>query len=174
MCISRLPARRLTRRGFTLIEMIIFIVVVSAALAGILSVMNTTVKSSADPMLRKQALAIAESLLEEILLKDYCDPDTVVAGSPPTCGVHTVEATRNLFDDVDDYNGYTTTSGILDLTGAAVAGLGAYNISPAVSVTPVSAAENAQLNAVGVKKIVVSVTPAQGDTLVLTGYRANY
>ena len=41
-------------RGFTLIEIIIFIVVVSAGLAGILSVMNTVVKSSADPVVRMQ------------------------------------------------------------------------------------------------------------------------
>lgn len=165
--------KKLSQVGFTLIELIIFIVVVSAGLAGILSVMNTTVKSSADPMLRKQALAIAESLLEEILLKDYCDPDTVVAGSPPTCGAPTVEATRNLFDNVDDYNGYSTTGGIVDLTGTAVAGLTQYNISPAVSVALVTAAESSQLNAVGAKKVTVSVTGPQ-VTISLTGYRANY
>lgn len=158
--------------GFTLIELIIFIVVVSAGLAGILSVMNTSVKSSADPMVRKQALAIAESLLEEILLKDYCDPDTVVAGNPPACGVHTVEASRKLFDDVDDYNGYAST-GIVDLVGNVVPGLTAYNISPPVSVAVVTAAQSSQLNAVGVKKITVSVTGPQG-TISLTGYRANY
>ncbi len=59
------------QKGFTLIELLIFILVVGVCLAGILSVMNTVVKSSADPMVRKQTLAVAESLLEEILLKDY-------------------------------------------------------------------------------------------------------
>ena len=48
-------------RGFTLVELLIFIVVVGAGLAGILSVMDTSVKSSADPMVRKQAIAIALS-----------------------------------------------------------------------------------------------------------------
>ena len=48
------------QRGFTLIEVIIFIVVVAAGLAGILSVSNTVVKSSADPVVRKQTIAIAE------------------------------------------------------------------------------------------------------------------
>src|SRR5665647_2470350 len=42
--------------------------------AAILSVINTVVKSSADPMVRKQTMAIAESMLEEILLKDYANP----------------------------------------------------------------------------------------------------
>ena len=108
MCMNK----RHRQLGFTLIEVIIFIVVVAAGLAGILSVSNTVVKSSADPVVRKQTIAIAESLLEEILLKEYCDPDTVDASTnPPTCGAHTTEASRNLYDDVDDYNGYSTAGG---------------------------------------------------------------
>jgi MSHA pilin protein MshD len=161
--------RKARSRGFTLIELIIFIVVVSAGLAGILSVINTVVKSSADPMMRKQTIAIAESLLEEILLKDYCDPDTVdTSTSPPTCGANTVESGRNNYDDVDDYNGYNTSSGIVDMLGVATPGLTQYNISPAVTVVA-----STDLAGVAAKKITVSVTGPQG-TISLTGYRANY
>lgn len=84
-------------RGFTLIELIIFIVVVSAGLAGILSVMNTVVKFSADPMVRKQAAALADSILEEILLKNYNDPD----------GTNVGEIDRTDWDDVADFHGRT-------------------------------------------------------------------
>jgi MSHA pilin protein MshD len=150
-------------RGFTLIELIIFIVVVSAALAGILSVMNTVVKSSADPMVRKQTIAIAESLLEEILLKEYADPAGGYSGSD-----------RALFDDVSDYHGYTTTGGIAEVfnmtsttVGAPVAGLGSYNIAPPVTVAA------ATLGSLTVMKITVSVT-GPGGTISLTGYRSNY
>ena len=141
------------QRGFTLIELIIFIVVVSAGLAGILSVMNTVVKSSADPMVRKQTIAIAESLLEEILLKDYAKP---TGGS--------VTGLRKDYDCVDDYNSYTTT-GIKDATGASVTDLGNYNISPTVKV------EAATLSGLAVKKVTVSVTGPQGP-ISLIGYRA--
>jgi MSHA pilin protein MshD len=67
------------RRGFTLIEMIVFIAVVSIALVGILLVLNVTVAKSADPMIRKNMLSIAESLLEEVELMPmtYCDPSTL-------------------------------------------------------------------------------------------------
>ncbi len=67
--------------GISLIELIMFIVIVSVALAGILLVLNVTTKSSADPLVHKQALAIAESLLEEVELMPftYCDPDDVNA-----------------------------------------------------------------------------------------------
>ena len=63
--------------GISLIELVMFIVIVGVAVVGVLSVMNITTKSSADPIVRKQALAIAESLLEEIELMPftYCDPD---------------------------------------------------------------------------------------------------
>lgn len=159
--------------GFTLIEVIIFIVVVGAGLAGILSVMNTVVKSSADPLIAKQTVAIAESMLEEILLKEFCDPDTVDrTTTPPTCGAHTTEASRTLYDDVDDYNGYTTTTGIVDLTGTAVAGLANYNIT-SVTVAVTTAAQSAALNAIGAKRVTVTVTGLQGP-ITLTGYRSNY
>lgn len=69
------------QRGMTLIELIVFIVVVSVGLAGVLSVFNIAVRSSADPLITKQALAVADSLLEEILLKDFCDPTPAVAST---------------------------------------------------------------------------------------------
>jgi MSHA pilin protein MshD len=150
------------QRGFTLIELIIFIVVVGVGLAGILSVMNTGVKSSADPMIRKQTIAIAESLLEEILLKDYAKPtDSTAVG-------FLAGGTRNLFDCVDDYKEYKTTAGIVqpDAAPTAVSGLEAYNISPKVVVSTTT------LNGVDVKMVVVSVTDPQGNTLSLTGYRS--
>ena len=59
------------QRGLTLIELIIYIVVVLVGLAGVLTVFNTTVRGSADPVVRKQALALAEAMLEEVLAKDY-------------------------------------------------------------------------------------------------------
>jgi len=144
------------QRGFTLIELIIFIVVVGAGLAGILSVMNTTVKSSADPMVRKQAMAIAESLLEEVLLKEYADPAGGYSGSD-----------RSQFDDVDDYDGYTTTGGIVDMVGVTVPGLSDYNIAD------VAVDISTDLTGVSAKKVIVSVT-GRGVEISLSGYRANY
>ena len=41
------------QRGLTLVELVMFVVIVSVAAAGILLVMNVTVQASADPMVRK-------------------------------------------------------------------------------------------------------------------------
>ena len=144
------------QRGFTLIELIIFIVVVGVGVAGILSVYTNTIRNSADPMIRKQALAIAESFMEEITAKEYANPPGGYAGT-----------SRVLWDDVDDYNGYTST-GVTDALGASVAGLGGYNVFPAVAVTTVT------VSGATYKQIVVSVTDTQGNVITLTGFRGNY
>ncbi len=144
--------------GFTLIELLVFIVIVSVGLTGILSVMDTAVKSSADPMVRKQTLAIAESLMEEIVLKDYANP----AGS-------SAASSRATFTAVGDYDGYSTSGGIVDQAGVPVSGLGGYNISP-----PVSVAASTNLNGVAAQKITVSVTAPGATVLSLSGYRSNY
>jgi MSHA pilin protein MshD len=150
-------------RGFTLIELIFFIVVMGVGLTGILSVSNAIVKSSADPLVRKQALAIAQSLLEEIVLKEYDKPlDSTVLG-------YSAGGARNLFDCVLDYNNYVTSSGIVDATGASVAGLGSYNISPKVVVSD----STLPGSTVPVRKVVVSVTGPQG-VISLTGYRGAF
>lgn len=156
-------------RGFSLIEVIIFIVVVSVGLVGILQVSTTVVRSSADPMVRKQAIAVAESMLEEILLKEYCDPDTGDrAAVPPTCGAAQQEAARNLWDDVDDYNAFASV-GVNDVNGAAVLGLGAYNVAVAVGAPAVVAGGGV----VVLKMVTVTVSWAGGN-VVLMGYRGNY
>lgn len=74
LSIERPAKARRGQRGLTLIELIVSIVVISVGLAGVLSVFNLVVRHSADPLLVKQAQAVADSLLEEVLLKDFCDP----------------------------------------------------------------------------------------------------
>ena len=143
----------MTRRhqfGFTLIEVIIFIVVVGAGLAGILSVYNTAIKSSADPIVRKQAAALADSILGEILQKEYLDPD----GSGG-------ETTRDTMDDVVDYDGKTKA-----LFTDWPASLSTYNVSIAVTTTALGSILDA-------KKVVVTVTGGT-ESVRLVGYRTNY
>ena len=51
---------RSLQRGYLLLELVLFIVVTSVGLAGILSVMNVVVKSSSEPMIRKQVVVLIE------------------------------------------------------------------------------------------------------------------
>lgn len=69
-------ARAGAGRGFTLIEVAVFIAVIFVAVVGVLRVIGITTANSADPQMRKQALVLAESMLEEVQLArfTYCDP----------------------------------------------------------------------------------------------------
>jgi MSHA pilin protein MshD len=71
----------LRQHGVTMIELILFIVIVGVAVGGIITVMNLTTRGSVDPVRRKQALIIAEGLLEEVELAkfSYCDPSDPLA-----------------------------------------------------------------------------------------------
>ncbi len=75
-------------RGLSLVELIVFIVIVGASVAGIIGVITVTTRASADPVIRKQALAIAEAVLEEVQLQPftYCDPDDPGAATANAAG----------------------------------------------------------------------------------------
>lgn len=148
------------QRGVTLIELVVFIIIVSVGIAGILSVFNLTTRSSADPVLAKQGLAVAESLLEEILLKDFSN-GAYVAACPVTC-------VRTSFDDVEDYNGYATV-GVFDVSGVAIPALADYSVS--VTVTTPAAAIGGVV-AANIRQITVTVTRG-GQSYFLTGYKFN-
>jgi MSHA pilin protein MshD len=160
MCSSR----HLLQRGVSLIELIMFIVIVSVALAGILLVMNVTTRSSADPVIRKQAIAAAYSLLEEIELQDF------VSASGATVAV--TQANRaSMYHIVSDYNTFGT-SGLFPVSGAApTAGLANYNA--AVTVIPEAAAWNG-IAAGSAVQINVTVTAPNGEAITATGYRTAY
>lgn len=154
------------QRGLTLIELIVFIIVVSVGLTGVLSVFDLVVRNSADPLVNKQAMAVADAMMEEILLKDFANPSGGWTASGPL-----TPADRPNFDNVGDYNGYS--SGIYSLadTSTSISGLSDY----AVAVTV--AAPTAPIGGVAVTdilQITVNVTYGAGDLFSLTGYRFNY
>ncbi len=136
-------------------------------------------------MVRKQAVAIAESLLEEIELQAFtvCDPDdanVLTATVPGDCattaqGVTTTPATETrygpeFFDNVADYNGFTMAT-IRDISNSAVAGLGVYSVTTPVAITQAGATFG--LPAADVLRIDVTVNYG-ADSVMVTGYRFRY
>jgi MSHA pilin protein MshD len=167
------------QRGVTLVELILSIVIIGVGLAGIVMVISRNVLSSADPMIQDQTVAIAEAYLEEILAKDFCDPNNAVACSPgnapgsANCNVCPArEASRDLYDNVCDYNILPDTV-VRDQTGTAIASLSTYTAQ--VGVTANGAALNGLAGAsCQVLRVDVTVTGPGGTTYTLTDYRANY
>lgn len=154
------------QRGISLIELIIFIVIISVALTGILLVMNQVTRHSADPLIRKQAIAAAESLLEEIELQDF------ISASGVTNAV--TQANRaSEYHIVTDYNGFgfpQGLTGIYPVSGVVpIAGLENYNTS--VTIAPEALNGIAAASAV---RITVTVTTPQGEAIAIDGYRTAY
>ncbi|TCV85215.1 type IV pilus modification PilV family protein [Sulfurirhabdus autotrophica] len=187
MCIPEIVLNKMAfrQKGVSLVELIMFIMIISIGVAGILSVMNVTTANSADPMVRKQAQAVAESLLEEIELQPftYCDPDDTNAATATGAFVGaggcatTVEAmgpegeTRYAapqFDNVNDYHGFTMNP-IVDINNSPIAGLAGFTATVTIS----QAGAAFSLPAADVLQIDVRVTSGNID-IPMTGYRFRY
>lgn len=160
------------QRGLSLIEILVFIVIVSVGLTGMLSTFQATLMRSADPMLQKQMLAIAESLIEEILAHDFAPGEDSFVPTSKACTDFRVE--RELYDDLDDYDAVTGCQ-VYRLTdsSAPISGLTQYRIG--ISVQADNGLNN--LNSASAKRVVVTVWQeglAGDQSLTLQGWRTSY
>jgi len=143
-------------RGVTLVELIVSIVVIGVALAGVMVVIVRNTSASADPLIWHQAVIVGEAYLEEILTKNFTADG--------------VEASRDLYDDVMDYNGLTD-SPPRDQNGTAIAALAGYSVNVQVATAALNDITLASGNAVRAQ---VTVTMPTGGSVVVSGYRTNY
>jgi MSHA pilin protein MshD len=178
-----------------MIELIIFIVVVSMAVAAVLGMLGALSARSADPFMRKQAMLRAESLLEEVSQSHFtfCHPDDANAESatspagcagPAEAAGHPAGETRPYFN-INDYvaaygvpasftAGDTSGALVTDVTGAPMLPAG---FSALVTVTPVTAFGPAALS-IGAGGEVLHIRVAVGygaeQPVVLERYRTRY
>jgi MSHA pilin protein MshD len=174
-------------RGLSLIELLVFIVIVGIAGTAILGVFGSLTRSSASLLPEKQAQAIAASMLREIMAKPYtfCDPgspnaDTAGAATVPACGgAHENNfalelgenyVTRTTLDNVNDYNGYDSGGAVNFPDGTVVPDLASYNVGVRVA----SAGVISGVPANETLHITVTVTPPIGAPARLDGVRIRY
>jgi MSHA pilin protein MshD len=190
------PARQ---HGVTLIELIVFIVIVSVAVVGVLQAMRLHTANSADPLRRKQALMIAEALLEEVQLAKFtfCDPSSADVDSAPDSASCTVPerfgqgggagtaaepSGPRPYDNVNDYvaspnvpaAAFDVGNVLSDASGAPMA-LAGYRAR--LTIVPEDlggiASGNTPSDVGDVLRISVAVS-YDNQTLVLDGYRTRY
>lgn len=167
-----------------MIELLVFIAIVAVALTALLRVFVQATASSADPQLRRQALAIAESLLEEVqrMPFTFCDSEDAAvetASSPAGCagaaeaigpeGGETRLGTPP-FDHVNDYHGFVM-DGVTDLSGTVVPALAGYRATVSVAAATLHTLGAASGDAL---RITVRVTGPGGVDLSLDGYRSRH
>jgi MSHA pilin protein MshD len=148
--------------GVTLVELIVALVIMGVALAGMVAVYTATTRSSTDPVIVQQMQAIADNMMEEILMK----PFAVTPGPGP----------RINFNDVRDYDKYDSgTQGVTDVEGNVIAGLERYR----VQVTVVTSGGLPNVPAADALLVTVTVTDMRQDPndpnakITLTGWRTN-
>jgi len=132
------------QRGFTLIDVLLVIVLLGIVAAALTGVSARLASQSSETLKSRQALAIAQGLLDEVrhMPFTYCDPNdaraalatgafaggtgcaTVVDALGPEPGESRYNA-ANRFDSVSDYQGFTMpgpgcAAGLCDTTGTVV------------------------------------------------------
>ena len=156
--------------GFTLIELVIMIVVLSVGLLGILSVINYTTSHSADPMIQICSVELGQRYLDEILPMRFNENSG--NGGTPRCSssdtgsvactaIGAEGESRSEYDDVDDFNGLVETP----------TGYTGYSVS--VAVVAAGGADGMPANP-HTLLIEVSVSDPVGSNMRFSSYRLNF
>lgn len=140
------------QRGVSLIELIVFMVVVSIAFAALISVYVQSARNNVDPIIQVRLLEAAQSKLDEVMALKY-DEETPTGGVP-ACGMSGSPACTDIPDgnmnDVDDFDGFDDAP------------------YPGYQRTVVVETEGSQ------KLITVSVAAPGGQAIALSAYRYNF
>ena len=169
-------------KGFSLLELIITILIVSLGAGIIFSYMGAIVRSP-EPTLRYKALALATGLMDEIVAKRWDETSPLGGGnttSPSTSlGPDAGETDRTRYDDVDDYNGFKESDTFTDQDGKTFTVQG---ITREATVDYISDSSNnidasspsSSSSPTNTKRIVVKVTTPGGEEFSLVTVRCNY
>lgn len=159
--------------GFTIVEMVITIVVLGIALAGVSSALFTAVGRSANPMVQNKAVELAQAYLDEILSMRFQEDSPLGGGTVGSCSISTAtadsdgSANRSDFDDVDDYNGLNEVPAFL--AGTVPSDYAGFNVSVTVSCINQSGA--ASTNS---KHILLNITGPANTSISMAAYRGDF
>ena len=163
------------KKGFTLIEVIMVIVLLGIMLPGIMMYFIQGVKDSVDSQRRTTAIFLAEGLMEEIRSKRW---DEVAAGINATCSNASVIGTdaeaRIGYDDIDDFNGLNNTPPS-NSQGVAMANYGGFQQQVTVSYVNPAALDTAVGGPTCYKRILVTITDTgTTETISLVSLMTSY
>lgn len=156
-------------QGVALVEAVISVLIVGVMLVAVLTTVGASRMSQYKTSVSSKGHMLAESLMAEILVQKYLDPD----GSP-TFGPETGEstATRAGFDDVDDYHEWSSSpptakdgTELPDLTGWQ-RNVSVHRVDP-TDLTQVQGSDG------GAKRITVTVTHNNVQAASLTAVRTD-
>ena len=192
--------RQSPQNGFTLIELIIGIVILSITLTIITGLLAPQARQSADPVVQIRATALGQALMNEILAKSFdqqsqrnapwlrCGEGTLVctvqssfgpdcldsSKTPPACSGSSLES-RTTFNDVDDYHDLTLNS---DAQFAAFFGLSSdyykgFSLSVTVGYDDNYNGTGSSTNKTA-KIVTIEIIASNDERYGFSAYRGNY
>lgn len=165
-------------KGFTLLELVLVIVILSVGLAGVLVAYSQGVQDSSYSQNTVVATTLAQDLMEEIRAKCWDETATTVPpcnGAVAPSGIGADGEVRGIYDDVDDFN-LLSNNPPLDSQGGAMPA--AYNMfTQQVNVCYVAAADlNTCVGGTSrYKRITVTISwGGAGDQIPLVSIASNH
>jgi MSHA pilin protein MshD len=187
---NRMSAKKnYKQKGFTLIELIVGIVVLSITYAVLTSLIYPMASQSAAQVHQIRAAELGQSMINEILGKAF-DENSDMSGGFVRCGeISALSCTassnlgaepgeqRNNFDDVDDYNSINFGDEIVNSSGNSLADIYmGFNMNVSVINDSDYSGEyqSATDNEKTAKLITITVRSPQNDDYVFSVYKANF
>ena len=168
------------QKGTTLIELVMTIVIISVAIAGVVGAFSLIAGRSADPLNQTRAVALSQLYMDEILAKQFADESPIGGGAVDktkadclNIGVDDIDVddeSRSTFNDVDDYDvldDYPPKNSEED----SLNGYSSFRVSVSVKCdgTEVGLDWNYQA-----KLIDITITDPSGNDYLFSAYRGNF
>jgi prepilin-type N-terminal cleavage/methylation domain-containing protein len=151
------------RRAFTLVEALLASTILAVVAASAALPFAAGVQQAQEAARLEQAVALGQAMMEEVLARPFFEP----GNSTPAPGPDSGETARTLFDNIDDFHGFSESVGGLrnyqnqPITDSAAAGLWRTVAVQYVSF-PIQTAQDTN------SFVKVTVNVFDGNTLALT------
>lgn len=163
-------------QGATLVELVMTIVIISVAIAGVVGAFSLITGRSADPLNQTRAVSLSQRYMDEILFKKFDESSPMGGGHLMTsCSANGPESgeTRANWNDIDDYDEINNETPS-DYWGSLNPELGYEQFVVSVSVACVSDPVTELGVDVEVKRVDITITDPTGNNYLFSAYRGNF
>lgn len=143
-----------THSGATLVELVMTIVIISIAIAGVVGAFSLIAGRSADPLNQTRSVALAQLAYDELASR-YYDESTLLGGGEVDVDEVDCESLQGGdLNATSPYSGFSTPEPEIECAG---------NDFPALGLADED-----------LKKITIEITDPSGQTYVFSAYRGNF
>lgn len=168
------------QKGATLVELVMTIVIISVAIAGVVGAFSLIAGRSADPLNQSRAVSLAQLYMDEIVAKKFADESPVGGGNVESGDANCSDSdlgpedgeSRLTYNDVDDYREISST---LDepprnSEDHELSGYSGFRVSISVECD----GDAVGLSNHDAKRIDIAITDPSGNDYLFSAYRGNF